>query len=82
MLRRATSVLPPTIAGALDLKFDVTHAAQENLNPKGVNCIRRFPGRGIRVWGARTLSSDPLWKYVNVRRLFIFLEASIYYSTQ
>jgi phage tail sheath protein FI len=47
-----------------------------------VNCIRRFPGRGIRVWGARTLSSDPLWKYVNVRRLFIFLEASIYYATQ
>lgn len=71
-----------TVAGALDLKYDVTHGAQENLNPKGVNCIRRFPGRGIRVWGARTLSSDPLWKYVNVRRLFIFLEASIYYSTQ
>jgi hypothetical protein len=71
-----------TVAGALDLKYDVSHGAQENLNPKGVNCIRRFPGRGIRVWGARTLSSDPLWKYVNVRRLFIFLEASIYYSTQ
>jgi phage tail sheath protein FI len=71
-----------TVAGALDLEFDVTHGEQENLNPKGVNLIRRFPGRGIRVWGARTLSSDPLWKYVNVRRLFIFLEASIYYSTQ
>ena len=52
------------------------------LNPRGVNAIRRFPGRGVRVWGARTLSSDPLWKYVNVRRLFIFLEASIYNSTQ
>jgi len=71
-----------TVAGALDLKYEVTTGAQENLNPKGVNCIRRFPGRGIRVWGARTLSSDPLWKYVNVRRLFIFLEASIYYATQ
>ena len=71
-----------TVAGALDLEFDVTHGEQENLNPKGVNVIRRFPGRGIRVWGARTLSSDPLWKYINVRRLFIFLEASIYYSTQ
>jgi len=47
-----------------------------------VNVIRRFPGRGIRVWGARTLSSDPLWKYVNVRRLFIFIEASIYEATQ
>jgi phage tail sheath protein FI len=71
-----------TIAGALDLKYEVNTAAQENLNPKGVNAIRRFPGRGIRVWGARTLSSDPLWKYVNVRRLFIFLEASIYFATQ
>jgi phage tail sheath protein FI len=71
-----------TVAGALDLEFDVTHGAQEVLNPRGVNVIRRFPGRGIRVWGARTLSSDPLWKYVNVRRLFIFLESSIYNSTQ
>ncbi|MBQ1500541.1 MAG: phage tail sheath family protein [Sphingomonas sp.] len=71
-----------TVAGALDLKYQVDTGAQEILNPRGVNCIRRFPGRGIRVWGARTLSSDPLWKYVNVRRLFIFLEASIYYATQ
>jgi phage tail sheath protein FI len=47
-----------------------------------VNCIRRFPGNGIRVWGARTLSSNTLWKYVNVRRLFIFLEHSIYDGTQ
>jgi hypothetical protein len=71
-----------TVAGAIDLEFDVTQGEQEVLNPRGVNVIRRFPGRGIRVWGARTLSSDPLWKYVNVRRLFIFLEASIYNSTQ
>jgi uncharacterized protein len=71
-----------SVAGALDLEFDVTHGEQEILNPRGVNVIRRFPGRGIRVWGARTLSSDPLWKYINVRRLFIFLEASIYNSTQ
>lgn len=71
-----------TVAGAIDLEFDVTHGEQEILNPRGVNVIRRFPGRGIRVWGARTLSSDPLWKYINVRRLFIFLEASIYNSTQ
>jgi phage tail sheath protein FI len=70
------------VAGALDLEFDIDQGAQEILNPKGANAIRRFPGRGIRVWGARTLSSDPLWKYVNVRRLFIFLEASIYNSTQ
>jgi phage tail sheath protein FI len=71
-----------TVAGALDLEFDIDHGTQEVLNPRGVNVIRRFPGRGIRVWGARTLSSDPLWKYVSVRRLFIFIEASIYTSTQ
>ncbi|SUS04679.1 Phage tail protein [uncultured Defluviicoccus sp.] len=70
------------IADALDLEFDIDQGQQEVLNPRGVNAIRRFPGRGIRVWGARTLSSDPLWKYVSVRRLFIFLEASIYFSTQ
>lgn len=71
-----------TVAGAIDLEYDINTGRQEVLNPRGVNCIRRFPGRGIRMWGARTLSSDPLWKYVSVRRLFIFLEASIYNSTQ
>jgi phage tail sheath protein FI len=71
-----------TVAGAIDLEFDVDTGSQELLNPRGVNAIRRFPGRGIRVWGARTMSSDPLWKYVNVRRLMIFLEASIFNSTQ
>lgn len=71
-----------TVAGAIDLEFDINQRTQEVLNPRGANAIRRFPGRGIRVWGARTMSSDPLWKYVNVRRLFIFLEASIYNSTQ
>lgn len=71
-----------TVAGAIDLEFDVDERTQEVLNPRGVNTIRRFPGRGIRVWGARTMSSDPMWKYVNVRRLFIFVEASIYNSTQ
>jgi len=71
-----------TVRGALDLEYDIDTGTQELLNPRGVNVIRRFPGRGIRVWGARTLSSDPLWKYVSVRRLFIFLEHSIYNSTQ
>jgi hypothetical protein len=47
-----------------------------------VNVIRSFPNRGIRVWGARTTSTDPLWKYVNVRRLFLFLEESIDEGTQ
>ena len=48
----------------------------------GINCIRAFPGRGIRVWGARTLSSDPSWRYLNVRRLFNYLEESILNGTQ
>ncbi len=71
-----------TVSGALDLEYDIDKGTQDDLNPKGVNVIRRFPGRGIRVWGARTMSSDPLWKYVSVRRLFIFIEASIDESTQ
>jgi len=50
---------------------------QDILNPKGVNLIRYFTGQGIRVWGARTCSSNTIWKYINVRRLFIFLEQSI-----
>jgi len=52
------------------------------LNPIGVNCIRSFPGRGIRAWGARTLSSDPSWRYINVRRLFNMVEQSIERGTQ
>lgn len=70
------------VRGALDLEYHIDEHTQEILNPRGANVIRQFPGRGIRVWGARTLSSDPLWKYVPVRRLFIFLEHSIYDGTQ
>jgi phage tail sheath protein FI len=71
-----------TVRGAVDLEYDINDRNQEVLNPRGVNAIRRFPGRGIRVWGARTLTSNALWKYVSVRRLFIFLEHSIYDGTQ
>ncbi len=71
-----------TIAGAVDVEFDIDRGAQELLNPRGVNAIRRFPRRGIRVWGARTMSSDPLWRYVSVRRLLGFLEESILRSTR
>ena len=63
----------------LDVQFD--KGEQDILNPKGVNLIRRFPGQGIRVWGARTAGSDGTWKYINVRRLFIFLEESIKKNT-
>jgi phage tail sheath protein FI len=70
------------IRGAVALETQITRAEQELLNPIGVNCIRAFPGRGIRVWGARTLSSDPSWRYLNVRRLFNYLEESILNGTQ
>ncbi len=70
------------VRGAIELEFDISKSQQDLLNPRGVNTLRRFPGRGIRVWGARTLSSDPLWKYVQVRRLFSFLEASISRGTR
>ncbi len=62
----------------------VTFEDQTVLNPRGVNCIRDFTaqGRGIRLWGARTMSSDPDWVYINVRRLFLFLEESINEGTQ
>jgi phage tail sheath protein FI len=70
------------VRGALELEFEVTDGGQAVLNPRGVNAIRAFPGRGRRVWGARTLSDNTLWKYVNVRRLFIFIEASIFRGTQ
>ena len=62
--------------------FQVTHEEQGGLNKGGINCIRAFPGRGIRVWGARTLSSDPEWRYLNVRRLFNYVSESIMEGTQ
>jgi len=70
------------VRGILDVELPFTDGEQDVLNPLGVNLIRQFEGRGIRVWGARTLSSDAEWKYVNVRRLFIFLEHSIDNGTQ
>jgi phage tail sheath protein FI len=69
------------IRGAVDLELNITKAEHDLLNPHGINCVRSFPGRGIRVWGARTLSSDPAWRYLNVRRLFNYLEKSILNGT-
>lgn len=63
------------------LSVRYNEAEQGKLNPKGINLIRSLPGQGIRVWGARTCSSDGNWKYVNVRRLFIFIEESIKANT-
>jgi Bacteriophage tail sheath protein len=70
------------IRGALALELQITKAEHDLLNPVGINCLRAFPGRGIRVWGARTLSSDPAWRYLSVRRLFNYLEESILDGTQ
>jgi uncharacterized protein len=69
------------VRGAIELEVQITKNEQELLNPVGINCIRAFPGQGIRVWGARTLSSDPAWRYLNVRRLFNYLEESILNGT-
>lgn len=70
------------IRGVMGVEMQVTKSEQDILNPNSVNCIRAFPGRGIRVWGARTLSSDASWRYINVRRLFNFVEESIKRGTQ
>lgn len=70
------------VRGALGLKYTITKGEQDLLNPKGINCIRAFTNRGIRVWGARTVSSDASWRYVNVRRLFNMVESSIEGGTQ
>ena len=65
------------VKGAVALESAVNSTQQSKLSLDGVNCIRTFEGRGILVWGARTLSSDPEYKYVNVKRLLIYLERSI-----
>ena len=70
------------IRGAIGLTKEIIKNQQDILNPLGINCLRAFTGRGIRVWGARTISSDTLWKYVNIRRLFLYLEESIEEGTQ
>jgi phage tail sheath protein FI len=70
------------VRGMTEFAFNVTYDRQSVLNPEGINALRFFEGRSNRVWGARTMSSDPEWKYVNVRRLFIYLEHSIDKATQ
>ena len=65
------------VVGVAGLGFDVAKSDQDELAEAGVNSIRAFPGQGIRVWGARTLSSDTQWRYVPVRRVFLHLATSI-----
>jgi len=70
------------IRGAVGLEYSLSKGEQDVLNPEGINCVREFPGRGRLVWGARTLSNDPSWRYLNIRRTFNFLEKSIERNTQ
>lgn len=81
---RAVYKAPANEVVTLALGFEVllNKGQQDVLNPEGINCFRFFEGRGFRLWGARLASSDPEWKYVNLRRYFAFLEHSIDRGTQ
>jgi len=83
-VERAVYKAPANEVVRLAIGFEKTlnKAQQEVLNPEGINCFRFFEGRGFRLWGARTTSSDPEWKYVNLRRYFAYLERSIDRGTQ
>ncbi|MBN2440640.1 MAG: phage tail sheath family protein [Spirochaetales bacterium] len=63
--------------GVRDTLVNITDHEQEILNPAGVNCIREFPGKGFLLWGARTISRNPAWRFINIRRLFIMIEESL-----
>jgi phage tail sheath protein FI len=65
------------VRSAVDFERRIKKAEQELLNPQGVNCLRFFPGPGFLVWGARTVSDDPEWKYLSMRRYFDYIEKSI-----
>lgn len=83
-VERAVYKAPANEVVRLAIGFEKTlnKAQQEVLNPNGINCFRFFEGRGFRLWGARTTSSDPEWKYVSLRRYFAYLERSIDRGTQ
>jgi phage tail sheath protein FI len=70
------------VRGAIGFETLLNKAQQDVLNPEGINCFRFFEGRGYRLWGARTISSDPEWKYISVRRYFAYLEHSVDKGTQ
>lgn len=65
------------VLDALRFERNISFAEQGLLNPLGINCLRFFPNRGYRVWGARTVSSNSEFKYINVRRYLVYLEHSI-----
>ncbi|HEY6389812.1 MAG TPA: phage tail sheath subtilisin-like domain-containing protein, partial [Bryobacteraceae bacterium] len=83
-INRAVYKAPANEVVNLAIGFEtlLNKSQQDVLNPLGINCFRFFEGRGMRLWGARTISSDPEWKYVNLRRYFAYLEHSIDKGTQ
>jgi phage tail sheath protein FI len=83
-IQRAVFKAPANEVVSLAVGFErvLNKAQQDVLNPEGINCLRWFPGRGYLVWGARTISSDPEWKYVSLRRYFAYLEHSVDRGTQ
>jgi phage tail sheath protein FI len=83
-INRAVWKAPANEVVNLAIGFEkfLNKSQQDVLNPEGINCFRFFEGRGMRLWGARTISSDPEWKYVNLRRYFAYLERSIDKGTQ
>ncbi|HEY2902663.1 MAG TPA: phage tail sheath subtilisin-like domain-containing protein [Polyangia bacterium] len=83
-INRAVFKAPANEVVTLSIGFEIllNKAQQDVLNPDGINCFRFFPDRGYRLWGGRTISSDPEWKYVNLRRYFAYLEHSIDRGTQ
>jgi len=70
------------LRSAAGIERILTDGEQDTLNPQGIDVIRSFAEAGIVIWGARTVSADPEWRYVPVRRLFLFLEESIFKGTQ
>jgi phage tail sheath protein FI len=83
-ITRAVFKAPANEVVTLSIGFEIllNKAQQDVLNPAGINCFRFFEGRGYRLWGGRTISSDPEWKYVNLRRYFAYLEHSVDRGTQ
>jgi phage tail sheath protein FI len=65
------------VLGVAELVTSISDREQAALNVKGINIIRHRPFAGIRIWGARTIAADPLWNYINVRRLFLMVERSV-----
>lgn len=80
--KAAAGIIDGRLRTALGVAFEFTDAGQAKLNPAGINVIRKFEGVGIVLWGARTVSADPEWRYLNVRRLFLFLEESVEEATK